>query len=112
MDDHEVLQHLLELENEAAALVNDAQAEADRRVSDGEKQNRARFDEAYANIVKTLEASYVEELAAARDNYRKQLEAYRETLEAVPLDMPAFSSLAEKFLIAAQLCREPKNAGH
>jgi F0F1-type ATP synthase membrane subunit b/b' len=41
-EDKDVLQHLLHLEAEASALVDDAQAEADRRVSEGEKQNRAK----------------------------------------------------------------------
>ena len=45
MDDQELLQHLLDLDNKAAALVSDAQTEADRRITEGEKQNHARYDE-------------------------------------------------------------------
>ncbi|MDR0497112.1 MAG: hypothetical protein LBH42_05825 [Treponema sp.] len=99
MDDHEILQHLLDIENEAAALVDEAQAEADRRISEGEKQNRAHHDEVYAAEVKTHEASFAEETALARDNYRKQLEAYHENLKTMPLDREAFFSLAEKLLL-------------
>ena len=99
MDDREILQHLLSLESEAAALVDDAQAEADRRVAEGEKQNRVRYDETYAEEVKTLEASYTEKIAFTRDNYRKELEAYHDSLKNVPLDREAFFSLAERFLV-------------
>jgi vacuolar-type H+-ATPase subunit H len=102
MDDHEVLQHLLGLEQEASALVDDAAAEADRRVSEGEKQNRVRYEDAYARDVESLEAHYTQNIANAREDYRKQLEAYRESLKTMPLDTEAFSSLAEKLLI----CKE------
>lgn len=112
MDDHEVLRHLLDLEKEAAALVNDAQTEADRRVSEGEKQNRARFDEIYAREVELLEVSLAESLATAREDYRKQLEEYRESLKAVSLDRTAFFSLAEKFLLRDfRPSKESENAG-
>lgn len=100
MDDHEILQHLLNLESEAAALVDDAQAEADKRVSEGERHNRERYDELYTQEVKALEASFAADVSAARDDYRRQLDAYRDSLKTAPLDRGAFSALAEKFLLA------------
>ena len=103
MDDHEVLQHLLDLEDEAAALVNDAQAEADRRVLEGEKQSRASFDEIYEREAGALEASYTKNLAAVKEDYRKQLEVYKESLKSISQNMDAFSSLAGKFLALKEL---------
>ena len=103
MDDQELLQHLLDLENKAAVLVSDAQTEADRRVAEGEKQNHARYDEVYAAEVEALEASFAGDVAVTRDNYRKQLEAYHESLKTMPLNTEAFFSLLEKLLIS----REP-----
>jgi len=102
MDDHDVLQHLLGLENDAAAMVNDAQAEAERKIADREKQNRARYDEVYAREAGILEASYVQKIAAVKEDYQKQLEAYREGLKTQPLDNKAFSSMAEKFLLVKE----------
>jgi len=98
MDDHEILQHLLSLENEAAALVDDAQAEADRRVSEGEKINRSRYDENYAREVETLEVAYSQKIAAVKEGYRKLLEEYGNNLKTIPLNPEAFSSLIDKFL--------------
>ena len=99
MDDRDVLQQLLNLESEASALVYDAQVEADRRTSEGERQNRIRYEEAYAREVESLEGHYAQSIAAVRENYRQQLEAYGHSLKAQPIDMKAFSSLAEKLLI-------------
>ena len=101
MDEQEVLQHLLDLENRAAVLVNDAQAEADRRLSEGEKQNRARYDEVYSAEVAELEASYAQNLAAVKQDYSSQLEAYQKSLISISLDKVAFCSLAEKLLFKA-----------
>ena len=107
MDDHKVLQHLLDMEAEAAALVNNAQMEADRKISEGEKQNRAQYDEAYAREARILEEFLARNLADVKENYQKQLDAYREGLESMPVDMKAFSLLAEKFLIPDLFCKEP-----
>jgi len=99
MDDHEVLQHLLNLDNKAASLVSDAQAEADRRLSEGEKQNRAHYDDVYSAEVAELEASYLENIARVKEDYSTQLDAYLESLKAITLDRASFSSLAEKLLL-------------
>jgi len=107
MDDHEILQHLLSLENEAAALVDDAQAEADRRVSEGEKLNRSRYDETYAREVETLEVAYVQKITAVKEGYRKLLEEYGNNLKAMALNLEAFSSLAEALLLTNGLDSVP-----
>jgi len=99
MDDREVLQHLLNLDSKAASLVNDAQAEADRRVSEAEKQNRAHYDEVYSAEVAELEASYSKNISRVKEDYRTQLDDYLESLRSIPLDRASFSSLAEKLLL-------------
>jgi vacuolar-type H+-ATPase subunit H len=96
--DKEVLRHLLNLEAEAAALVEDAQAEADRRVAEGEKQSRSRYDETYAAEVAALETAFKSETTAVKEEYKKQLDTYRDSLKALPVDRAAFSALAEQLL--------------
>jgi hypothetical protein len=97
--EHEVLQHLLDLETEAAALVDDAQAEADRRAAEGEKAARTLYDEEYAKETAVLADRYTGELKALREEYQKQLDSYREGLKDLVLNMNAFTALAEKLLI-------------
>ena len=98
MDDYEVLQHLLGLENQAADLVDDAQAEADRRVSEGERKNRIQSEEIYTREVEALEAAYMRCIADARDNYKKQLDTYGDGLRTRHVSMESFSALAGKLL--------------
>lgn len=99
MDDHEVLQHLLSIENEAAVLVSDAQTEADRRITEGEKQNRARYEEIYSSEIKILEASFAGNVSAIKDSYRKELEVYHESLKTMPINTDVFFPLAGSLLI-------------
>ncbi|MDR2259009.1 MAG: hypothetical protein LBE14_07665, partial [Treponema sp.] len=69
----ELLTHLLKIEAEAAALVNEAQAEADRRAGEGEKTNRARYEEQYGRAAAALEAAYVRDIEGAKAAYTKEL---------------------------------------
>jgi vacuolar-type H+-ATPase subunit H len=98
MDDRDLLQHLLEIESEASALVEDAQTEADRRIKEAEEQNRASYDERFRGLAEQLDREYVGELSQVRAEYRQTLDAYRAGLEAMPVTTAAFRTLASSLL--------------
>jgi regulator of protease activity HflC (stomatin/prohibitin superfamily) len=101
-----ILQHLLQVESEAATLVDDAQAEADRRLAEGEKQNRQHYDDRYSREVAELDALFEKEIAAVKEDYRKQLEAYRESLDRMMVNRENFSRLAERLLFECHPLKE------
>jgi vacuolar-type H+-ATPase subunit H len=94
MEETSVLRHLLEVEADAVALVDSAQAEADKRIADGEKLNREHYDQRYAEEVGKLEMEYQKQLDAVKMDYQKQLDAYRAELDAIPVDNGRFTELA------------------
>ncbi|MDR2746455.1 MAG: hypothetical protein LBB77_03325 [Treponema sp.] len=96
--DLNVLGHLLKIEADAAAMVDDAQAEADRRVAESEKQSRTRYDEEYGRRAQELDSRFEEELRRIRADYQAQLEAYRESLDSIPVDQGRFSALMDDLL--------------
>jgi vacuolar-type H+-ATPase subunit H len=98
MEDTGVLQHLLEIESQASVLVDDARAEADKRIKTAEEQNRLRYDKQYQDLVQKLEAEYLEQVQAVRAEYRQSLEEYRKSLDFIPLDRAAFSALVSQLL--------------
>jgi hypothetical protein len=98
-EDAGVLRHLLEIEAEAAALVDGAQAEADKRLKESEEQNRASYEEEYRRLVSSLETGYKNGIEAARAEYRASLDEYRKSLDVMPVDRAAFFRLAGKLLI-------------
>jgi regulator of protease activity HflC (stomatin/prohibitin superfamily) len=93
-----ILRHLLGVESEAAVLVDDAQAEADRRVAEGEKESRSRYDEGHSREAERLDGDYAKAVLEIKEDYRKQLEAYREGLADTPVRQDAFSALIERLL--------------
>jgi hypothetical protein len=96
--DLNVLGHLLKIEADAAAMVDDAQAEADRRVAESEKSNRARYDEEYGREALRLDRLFEEELRHIRGDYQAQLEAYRGSLGSIPVDQGRFFALMDDLL--------------
>jgi regulator of protease activity HflC (stomatin/prohibitin superfamily) len=90
-----VLRHLLDVEAQASSLVEEAQVEADRRVAEGEKENRARYDERYGLLAAKLNGEYEAAALAVQEDYARQLDAYSSGLSAMPVYRAAFSALAE-----------------
>jgi vacuolar-type H+-ATPase subunit H len=98
MEDQDVLQHLLEIESQATILVNDAQAEAGRRIKETEEKNRSRYDMSYRSLVEDLDREYGKNIKAVREEYRLELDAYRENLDRMPVNEEGFSALASLLL--------------
>ncbi|MDR1411719.1 MAG: hypothetical protein LBI91_05915 [Spirochaetaceae bacterium] len=96
--DQDVLRHLLDVEAEAQSLVDDAQAEADRRIAEMEKQNRARYEEQYTREAALLDSRYEAGLKAIREEYGKQLDEYRLGLGRREPDYAEFCRLLDGFL--------------
>jgi len=98
MHNDEVLGHLLEIESEAAALVDDAQAEADRRITEAEKQNRSAYDERYREKNKMLERELLKTKESALQQYRQELETYKEKIAVIDINMDRFSAQLNSFI--------------
>ena len=98
MDNTEILGHLLEIEKEAAALVNDAQAEADRRIAEYEKKARSVYDESYRHNAQKLELEFQNNKERVKEQYKIEIENYRNELFGLKKNMDGFSALFNKIL--------------
>jgi len=99
MDNSEVLGHLLKIESEAAILVNEAQAEADKRIAESEKLNKASYENHCRAKSEKLEKELSELIKLAQKNYRDELESYKEKKSAASIDFKNFSLLLDKFIM-------------
>ena len=99
MDDKDILQHLLEIEGQAAALVDDAQAEADRRVKAAEEQNRLAYDQSYQVLIAGLNKEYRKASEDVKTEYNKLIDQYRTSLKGMPMQNERFSGLAYSLLV-------------
>ena len=92
------LDHLLEVEAEAAALVSDAQQEADRRLRENDEKNRAALDEKIRKEIHNKQLFLNEEIKKIKIKYNKALDDYRGEISKINSDAQGFSALLNKFL--------------
>jgi F0F1-type ATP synthase membrane subunit b/b' len=101
LDDNKTLGHLLQIESEAAVLVNEAQAEADRRLAEGEQRSRAAYEARYRAEAEKLEAEYKTEKEKIQARYTQELESYREELGSLEINTERFSACLDDLLAGA-----------
>ena len=93
MDNDKALEHLLKIEAKAAALVNDAQAEADRRIAENEKKNREIFEQRFSVESQAKETALRKEKDRLKKQYQKELDDYRQEISGIKTDVQRFSTL-------------------
>jgi len=92
-----VLDILLKVEAEAAALVNDAQIEADRRIHDNEEKNRVFFDEQIKKEIQKQEVILNSEKEKINSAYENALKNYRDEIKNINADEDRFCVLLNKY---------------
>jgi len=102
MDNDNTLEHLLKIEAEAAALVNDAQAEADRRIHENEEINRKNYEERFKVEAQMREAALRKEKDKIKEQYRQMLEDYRNGISTAKTDVEKFSALFNRYVADTQ----------
>jgi hypothetical protein len=95
----ELLDHLLKVESEAAALVSDAEAEVDRRIAEAEQRSRTLHEEEYGREAAEREAAYQKEINSVKSYYKEELDEYRQSLDLITPDMGRFSALMTELLV-------------
>ena len=98
MENETTLDYLLKIEGEAAALVNDAQAEADRRIHENEEKNRRAFEDRFREEVRVQEASLEKEKEKLKEQYHRALEDFREDISYLETDIEKFSVLLNNYI--------------
>lgn len=94
----DALNHLLEVEKNATALINDAAEEVDRRLSEARAKYNAEYKTRYEKEASALEAEYQENHNKIAEKYQKEFESYKETLAARPQDSKAFADLLNRLV--------------
>jgi vacuolar-type H+-ATPase subunit H len=95
----DAINHLLEVEKNASALINDAAQEVDRRLSEAHSKYNTEYKARYDEVAARLEAEYQQKLNSTSDKYQKEIDSYKESLAAKPQNYEAFSSLLDKLIL-------------
>ena len=102
MENDEALEHLLKIEAEAAALVNDAQAEADRRIHENEEKNRKTYEERFKIEAQKRETALGKEKEKLKEQYQQTLEEYRNGISNAKTDVEKFCGLFNRYVADTQ----------
>jgi len=95
---YNTLEHLIEIEAEAAALVNDARQEADRRVHDNEEKKRAAYNEQYKAEIQMQQTALEKEKDQVKKQYQSALDDYRREISGTNIDEKRFSELLNNYI--------------
>ena len=92
----DAINHLLEVEKIASALINDAAQEVDRRLSQARSKYNSEYKARYDEVAAKLESEYQQNHNQIAEKYQKEIDSYKESLAAKPQNYEAFSSLLDK----------------
>jgi len=92
------LEHLLGIEAEAAALVNDAEKEAERRIRENDEKNRVTYDERLKAETQRREAQLETEVNQLKKEYQQTLDNYRDEISRINVNQQEFSVLLNTYL--------------
>ena len=92
------LDHLLEIEAAAAAIVDDAQIEAAKRIHENDEKNRIVFDERYKVEIQNHLSRLNDEIEKVKIQYKKELDDYRKEISGINVEKDAFCALFNKYI--------------
>lgn len=96
----DAINHLLEVEKNASALINDAQIEADKRIQEARAKYNTEYKTKYDSIAASMESDYQKAHQEIEAKYKKEIEDYKVSLENKPQNQKAFTDLLEKIIFA------------
>ena len=96
----DAINHLLEVEKNASALINDAAQEVDRRLSQARAKYNSDYKARYDELASKLEAEYQDAHQKIAEKYQNEIETYKQSLEAKTQNTEAFSSLLDKLIFS------------
>ena len=94
----DILGHLIQVENDAANVLFDAQVEADKRTSDARLQADAEYKSQYEALIARLEKMSAEKMAELTIEHKETFDKFKSNLLKTKKDLGAFNLLMEKLL--------------
>ncbi|MBR1639507.1 MAG: hypothetical protein IJ688_08990 [Treponema sp.] len=94
------IQHLLEIEKQAASLIDSAKIDAEQYVSKAHAQYNLAFKEKVEELSSELEADFNKKHNEIEKKYKDEIDSYKASYSSKPQNKEALFSLLEKLLFA------------
>lgn len=96
--DISVIEHLIDIEQEAASLLFDAQTEADNRVKVARTAADSEYKKGYEVMISEMEASFADAKAITQQKHDEEFNQYKDSVNNFPKDTAGFETLLESML--------------
>jgi len=94
----DVIGHLIDIEQQAATLLFDAQTESDRRITEAKTKADDQYKAGYEKIVASLEDSFNNRKQSLLDGHQKQIDEFKNRIESQPKTEEQFNQLLKELL--------------
>lgn len=98
----DAIKHLLEIEKEASALIDDAKIEAEKRVSKAKSQYNEEFKKEYDSLMQKLESQYNSNCEEINKKYQDEFEGYKESLKHKKLNKDDFFKMLDSLFFEGE----------
>ncbi len=96
--DISVIEHLIDIEQEAASLLFDAQTEADSRVKAARTAADSEYKKGYEVMISEMEKSFSDAKEKAQQKHDVEFNQYKDSVNNFPKDAAGFETLLESLL--------------
>lgn len=97
----DIISHLLDVESQASRLIDEAQIEGNKRISQAKVKADELFSEKYHQMINEFEASFSERTKAFDAEHNQDFESYKQKLLQSEKDTEAFNAFVNKTLFNA-----------
>ncbi|MGP1438840.1 MAG: hypothetical protein ACTTKH_07200 [Treponema sp.] len=97
----DIFNSLLDVEQASSNMVFEAQIEADDKVLAVKKEIDEKYRITYDEIVDKLGASFENQKKITDDSFKKELEAYVDSLSSIKPNVDAFNKLLENYFFSS-----------
>ncbi len=94
----DVIGHLIDIEQQAATMLFDAQTEADRRITEAKSKADDQYKAGYEKLVSSLEDSFSSKKKALLEDHQKQIDSFKAGVENTPKTEDQFNQLLKELL--------------
>ncbi len=96
-----VISHLLEVESQASALIDDAQIESNKKILAAKAKADEIFYSKYRETVEVLEKQYNDKIKSYETEHNNEIESYKNKIVKSEKDVNAFNSFLNSTLSKA-----------
>ena len=98
MSEVDVISHLMNVENQASALIFEAQTVAEKNISDARTTAENLYKQKYEKLLNELESYYSEKIQKIIQNNKNSFNEYQQKTQNLSQDVKSFNELLESLL--------------